>query len=160
LPSVIAVLHSVLRHHYTCRSNRAARRWIVAVSAPLLLAGCSLQSLGARDAPATTGSIGRSVEVQRPLPGTLAYSDAARIGQAASAALWQAEGGPPGEWVNVRTGSSGTLRMEAHDPQGCRPFTTTVTSLGGVHLYSGTICRAGNARSVLRITESSGKSRS
>lgn len=147
----------MLREHYTCRSNRAARRWIAAVLAPLLLAGCSLQSLGARNVPATTGSIDAGVEVQRPLPETLAYSDAARIGQAASVALWQAEGGAPGEWVNPRTGSSGTLSVEAegrHDQSGCRPFTTTVTSLGGVHQYSGTICRAGDARSVLKIAES------
>lgn len=150
----------MLRNDYTCRSNRAARRWIIAVSAPLLLAGCSLPSLGARNAPTTTGSIGPSVEVQRPLPGTLAYSDATRIGQAASAALWQAEAEAPGEWVNARTGSSGTLRVEAHDPKGCRPFSTTVTSLGGVHQYSGTICRGGEARSVLRITESSAEGRS
>jgi surface antigen len=144
------------RKHYTCRSNRAARRWVTAVLAPILLAGCSLQSLSARNVPATTGSIdaGVGVEVARPLPETLAYSDAARIGQAASAALWQAEGRAPGEWVNARTGSSGTLSVEAESRRDCRPFSTTVTSLGGVHQYSGTICRAGDARSVLKIAES------
>ena len=103
--------------------------------------------------------------VQRPLPETLAYSDSAKIGQAASAALWQAEGGPPGgwanedwtpgDWVNARTGSSGTLIAApgSVDKAECRPFSTIVTSLGGVHRYSGTLCREDEAQAVLRIEE-------
>ena len=98
--------------------------------------------------------------MQRPLPETLAYSDAAKIGQAASAALWQAEGGPPGgwtpgDWVNARTGSSGTLTAERDsvDEGDCRPFSTIVTSLGGVHQYSGTLCRERDAQAVLTIEE-------
>lgn len=127
----------------------------MALVAPLLVAGCSL---GARDVPATTGSIAEPVEVQRPLPTTLAYSDAARIGQAASAVLWQAEGTVPDEWVNARTGSSGTLdaARQAAASENCRPFSTTVTSLSGVHQYSGTLCRAGQTRSVLKIAEEGG----
>ena len=93
--------------------------------------------------------------MERPLPDTLAYSDAARIGQAASAALWQAEGGASGEWVNARTGSSGTLAPapdRAADGD-CRAFSTTVTSLGGVHQYSGALCREDDAQAVLTIQE-------
>lgn len=123
--------------------------------APLFVAGCSLA--GGSDMPATTGSVAEAVEVQRPLPPTLAFSDAAKIGQAASAALWQADGGAAAEWANARTGSSGTLTAGAArssaQPPDCLPFSTTVTSLGGVHQYSGTICRAGETRTVLRIAE-------
>jgi hypothetical protein len=105
--------------------------------------------------PATTGSIEPPVEIARPLPSTLSYSDAARIGQAALAALWQAEGGAAEEWVNARTGSSGTLAAgnRAGSPPECRPFSTTVTSLAGVHQYSGTLCRAGETKTVLNIAE-------
>jgi hypothetical protein len=108
------------------------------------------------DAPVTTGSIAVPVEVQRPLPSTLAYSDANMIGQAASAALWQAGGADmPNGWVNQRTGSSGTLEPATRtaDAGECLPFSTTVTSLGGVHQYAGTVCRSAGAPSVLKITE-------
>jgi surface antigen len=112
---------------------------------------------GDPDVPATTGSIAEPVEVQQPLPPTLAFSDAAKIGQAASAVLWQATGVPQDEWVNARTGSSGTLTREANQqPEaagGCRPFSTTVTSLGGVHRYSGTVCRANDTRTVVQLAE-------
>ncbi|MGH6923254.1 MAG: RT0821/Lpp0805 family surface protein [Propylenella sp.] len=105
--------------------------------------------------PATTGSIDPPVEVARPLPPTLSYSDAARIGQAARAALWQAEGGGPEEWVNARTGSSGTLTAGSRtgSPPDCRPFSTSVTSLAGVHQYSGMLCRSGETKTVLNIAE-------
>lgn len=144
------------RNPYTCRSIRAARRWGCAALIPLL-AGCSFSSIGA-DAPATTGSLVEPVVVQRPLPQTLAFSDAARIGQAARAALWQAEGGEPEGWVNARTGSSGTLTAEAGPADAgegaqCRPFSTTVTSLGGVHQYSGTLCRRADTQTVVAIQE-------
>jgi hypothetical protein len=125
------------------------------LAAPLLMAGCSM--LGGGDIPATTGSLAQPVEVERPLPATLAYSDAAKIGQAASAALWQADGVAPGEWANARTGSSGTLQAAPRRSPGqssdCLPFVTTVTSLAGVHQYSGTICRAGASGAVLKIAE-------
>lgn len=116
------------------------------------MTGCSLW--GGGDAPVTTGSVVQPVEVAKPLPPTLAYSDAAKIGQAASAALWQAEGGAPAEWANARTGSSGTLTAGGEGaPENCLPFSTTVTSLGGVHQYSGTVCRDNGTRTVLKIAE-------
>ena len=123
--------------------------------APLLVGACSFSTLGAQNAPATTGSLVQPVEVQRPLPPTLAYSDAAKIGQAASAALWEANGRAPDEWTNARTGSSGTLTADSRsDPSSdCFPFSTTVTSLGGVHQYSGSVCRGDGARTVLQIAE-------
>lgn len=112
---------------------------------------------GGPDVPATTGSIAQPVEIQQPLPPTLAFSDAAKIGQAASAALWQATGATQDEWVNARTGSSGTLTREAdrqaEGTRDCRPFSTTVTSLGGVHRYSGTACRASDTRTVVQLAE-------
>ncbi len=122
-------------------------------AAPLLMAGCSLW--GGASAPVTTGSVVQPVAVEQPLPSTLAYSDAAKIGQAASAVLWQAEGGEaPAEWANARTGSSGTLAAAKDDaPDNCAPFSTTVTSVGGVHRYSGTVCRDNGTRTVLKIAE-------
>jgi surface antigen len=127
-----------------------------------MLAGCTLPMLGAPDAPIVTGSIDEPVEVERPLPRTLAFSDAAKIGQAARAAFWQADGGEPEEWVNIRTGSSGTLKAESRSERSanCRPFSTTVTSLAGVHQYSGSLCRADATRTVLKIAEGSGENSS
>jgi hypothetical protein len=113
------------------------------------------------------------VEVLQPLPQSLAYSDAAKIGQAAQAALWQSgdaastarsqEGTiPVGEWLNAATGSSGTLNAAGAEMdvangamasgEGCRAFSTIVTSIGGVHSYSGKICRGEAGGSVLTIT--------
>lgn len=109
--------------------------------------------------PETTGSIAPpAVEVQRPLPPTLAFSDATRIGQAASAALAQADGSL-GDWVNISTGSSGTLVPEAGQVSAadgsCRQFSTIVTSVGGVHRYSGAICQGANGGAVVQIDERS-----
>ena len=121
---------------------------------PLLTAGCSMSMpiFGTNDWPATTGSVTGAVQVQEPLPQSLAYSDASKIGQAAAAALWQAEGGPNTDWINAATGSSGTLETSGDDPsETCRGFATTVTSIGGVHRYSGKICRSQNGRSVVEI---------
>jgi hypothetical protein len=118
----------------------------------------SMGTSGAEDAPTTTGSVALPVEVQRPLPPTLAYSDATKIGQAAAAAVWQAEANGTGEWVNAATGSSGTVEEGPGDSAGeCRPFSTIVTSIGGVHQYSGDICRADDGKSVLRIGASIGE---
>lgn len=109
--------------------------------------------------PATTGSIAPPVAVQQPLPPTLAYSDATRIGQAATAVLGQAEGGSTEEWVNASTGSSGTLQTETLDASAdsdrCRQFSTIVTSVGGVHRYSGAICRQGDGPAIVQIDERS-----
>ena len=121
--------------------------------APLFLAGCSLSvpMPGSNGEPATTGSIRASVDVQRPLPQSLAYSDAAKIGEAAAAALWQAEAPAGGEWVNAATGSSGTVEQGGVKDGACRPFNTIVTSIGGVHRYSGKICLERNGRSMVQI---------
>jgi hypothetical protein len=123
-----------------------------------MLAGCSMSvpMLGSNDGPATTGSIAAPVDVQKPLPQTLAYSDAAKIGQAAAATLGQAEGGEGADWVNSATGSSGTVEAsgtvdETAGKQSCGAFNTLVTSIGGVHQYSGKICRAENGRSTVAI---------
>ena len=124
----------------------------------MLLPGCSMSvpMLG-NDEPATTGSIGAPVEIQKPLPQTLAYSDATKIGQTAVAALWQVDNGS-GEWVNAATGSSGTVEKngggsKAETSGGCRGFATMVTSIGGVHSYSGKICRGENGRSLVEIAD-------
>jgi surface antigen len=114
--------------------------------------------------PETTGSIAPPVEVQRPLPPTLAFSDATRIGQAATAALAQAEGSAmPEEWINTSTGSSGTLEPEAANGsaagENCRQFSTIVTSIGGVHRYSGAICQDSSGRAVVQIGERGGEER-
>jgi hypothetical protein len=130
----------------------------------IVLGGCSLNvpTLGAFEAqaPATTGSIGGRLDVAEPLPNTLAYSDARTIGEAAAAALWQA--GDVEDWVNRATGSSGTLQphltVTDADAGGCRSFDTIVTSIGGVHHYSGRVCRGDEGRSVLRIDPSQGES--
>jgi hypothetical protein len=116
----------------------------------------SVPLLGANDSPATTGSIAAPVEVQKPLPETLAYSDAAKIGQAAAATLWQARIGEDAEWVNAATGSSGTVEADsgAKDSaakDACGEFNTIVTSIGGVHRYSGRVCRVANGVSVVEI---------
>ena len=108
------------------------------------------------DTPSTTSSVGTPVEVQQPLPQSLAYSDATKIGQAAAAALWQVDNGQGGEWVNNATGSSGTVQGSAVEGEeklsgACRLFNTIVTSFSGVHQYSGKICRADNGLSVVHI---------
>lgn len=107
------------------------------------------------EGPAVTGSIETPMEVRTPLPQTLSYSDAAKIGQAASAALWQADGAAGAEWANAATGSSGTLERaadgDASSAEGCRSFSTIVTSIGGVHRYAGQLCRSGGGRSVVQM---------
>ena len=63
--------------------------WLSAAAASFLLTGCtmSVPGFGSDDSPVVTGSIAPPVEIREPLPQTLAYSDATRIGQAADAAL-------------------------------------------------------------------------
>jgi len=143
------VLRQVSRIPYTAPGSRTARRAAAALAASLMLAGCSLSPFGG-DKPIVTGSIPPPVEVQRPLPPTLAFSDAAKIGEAVNATLFQASGGASGDWINAATGSSGTVEtvdLPAPPGGGCRPFSTTVTSIGGVHEYAGAICGSGgNAR--------------
>ena len=139
---------------------RASKLWPAALAGSLLLGGCSLAvpGWGEEDGPATTGSIAAPVEVQKPLPKTLAYSDASKIGQAAAAALWQAEAAEGAEWVNSATGSSGTVEASSStgkDP--CGDFNTVVTSIGGVHHYSGRVCRTDSGRSVVEIAPEQGR---
>jgi hypothetical protein len=139
---------------------RASTVWPAALAGSLLLGGCSLSvpGWGEDSGPATTGSIAAPVEVQKPLPKTLAYSDAAKIGQAAAATLWQAEGTGGAEWVNSATGSSGTVEASsaaAQEP--CGDFNTVVTSIGGVHQYSGRVCRTHGGRSVVEIAPEQGR---
>jgi hypothetical protein len=149
----------VLRSHYIGPMGRAHSRSLLALIAVTALSGCSMSvpMLG-EDGPATTGSIAAPVQVQKPLPQTLAYSDATKIGQTAVAALWQVDNGA-GEWVNSATGSSGTVEKhgeadQAESAADCRGFDTLVTSIGGVHSYSGKICRGENGRSVVEIDDS------
>jgi hypothetical protein len=150
----------VLRHHHTRRSLRKARRTLL-LAWPLLLAGCSLSLVDSEAPPETTGSIAPAVEVQRPLPQTLAYSDAARIGQAASAVLSEA-GTAPQDWINVATGSSGTLDLPdaGSRSDNCRPFSTIVTSIGGVHRYSGAICQKPDGRPIVQLGDGDDEARS
>jgi hypothetical protein len=109
---------------------------------------------GGEDAPTTTGSIVPPLQVQRPLPETLAYSDAAKIGEAASAVLAQAEGTVPEEWTNASTGSSGTIEgVGRPDSENCRPFNTIVTSVSGVHSYAGTLCQSSGGQAVVQLGE-------
>jgi surface antigen len=109
------------------------------------------------DLPATTGSIAPTFQVQQPLPPTLGYSDANKIGEAASAVMAQAEGSVQEEWINTSTGSSGTIEAAdlsaPADADNCRPFSTIVTSIGGVHRYSGAICHGGDGRARVQIGE-------
>jgi hypothetical protein len=153
-----------LRTHHSGRIFGPARQLALILPIPLLAAGCSF-SVFEGHAPETTGSIAPPpVEVQRPLPPTLAFSDAARIGQAASAALAQANGSLGEEWVNASTGSSGTLEPEIGEASAnagnCRQFSTIVTSVGGVHRYSGAICQQDDGRAVVQIDERSKDDRS
>lgn len=116
-----------------------------------------MSMLGSNDAPTTTGSIAPPLQVQRPLPETLAYSDATKIGEAASAVLAQAEGTVPDEWTNASTGSSGTIeRVSAAEAEECRPFNTIVTSVSGVHSYSGKLCQGDSGPAVVQLDEAGG----
>jgi hypothetical protein len=116
-----------------------------------------MSMLGNRDTPQTTGSIAPAFQVAQPLPPTLAYSDAAKIGEAASAVLAQSEGKAPQDWINTSTGSSGTIEtVDLAVPtssEGCRPFSTIVTSIGGVHRYSGEICHGADGRAKVQIID-------
>jgi surface antigen len=152
------MVRSVLRTQYSGLPARPERHCALAVAISLALAGCSMSipMFGSDDEPATTGSLASPVEVQEPLPQTLAYSDATKIGQAADAALWQAGNAPSGDWVNAATGSSGSVlgsegEVDTQPAAACRPFSTIVTSIGGVHSYSGKICRGDDDRAVVQI---------
>jgi len=127
------------------------------MAATLALAGCSMSMMSKGEAPKTTGSIAPSVDVQGPIPKTLAFSDATMIGEAARMAMVQAQGAGDNDWINAATGSSGTIEaVDLPNPPaagGCRPFSTTVTSIGGVHEYAGALCPDVSGRAHLRIDE-------
>lgn len=136
---------------------RAAKRLAAALALPLALAGCSMSMFGGGDQPQTTGSIAPAVEVEGRLPKSLAFSDASKIGEAARMALMQARGGASNDWINAATGSSGTIvTVDLPNPPAsgeCRPFSTTVTSIGGVHEYSGALCPDFSGRPRMTIDE-------
>jgi surface antigen len=126
------------------------------LASPFLLAGCSMSIMDGDAAPETTASIGPPVSVQQPLPSTLAFSDATRIGEAATSVLAQAQGNSTKEWINASTGSSGTLETETADVSAsanCRQFSTVVTSIGGVHHYSGAICQQHDGPAIVQLDE-------
>lgn len=132
---------------------------IFSVALAGVLAGCTMG--GKQAAPVTTGSVEPAVQVEGPLPQTLAYSDAAMIGAAASSQPSGPGAGtdPAGkfEWVNAATGSSGTLEdlptpAPAADPsRACKLFNTIVTSFAGVHKYNGRVCRTNDGRRTVSI---------
>lgn len=144
------VLKSVLLVPYSRRSLGFARQSPLLLAVPLLVAGCSLSMPVV--APATTGSVVAPVAVREPVPESLARSDAIRVGQAASVALWQSNNRAVADWINPATGSSGTLERLGRRAKGqCRSFATIVTSIGGVHRYAGEVCRDANGASVVKI---------
>lgn len=99
---------------------------------------------------AVTGPNGEGVKVEQPLPPALAYSDAAVIGQVAGQTAFDQVSDEPVNWVNGATGSSGTWKagpqITGETDEECRTFGATVTSVRGVHQFSGVTCRdkAGN----------------
>ena len=128
----------------------------IALALCAALAGCSMGG-GGNDVPVATGSIAPPVQVEGPLPQTLAYSDAAMMGQAASAAEVEQEAPSGFEWVNASTGSSGTLQglptpAEDADPsRACKVFNAMVTSFSGVHSYNGRVCSRSDGKRTISI---------
>jgi hypothetical protein len=142
------------------------RQAAIAFAGLCLLGGCgSVSVLGpsADAGPVSTSSVA-SVDVQQPLPGKLAYSDATKIGQTASEALRDLDSTAAAtpasstDWVNAATGSSGTLVDIKQDQtqdvsRPCKLFNTIVTSFAGVHRYSGKVCRNDSGRSVVQLSD-------
>ncbi|WP_034492235.1 RT0821/Lpp0805 family surface protein [Afifella pfennigii] len=114
----------------------------------LPLSACSMVSMPfsgkTETAAITTGSIAPAVLVHEPLPEALSYSDAARIGQTAGLAGLDEMPKDGIDWINEVTGSAGVVRPlsspVAKDARTCRDIEATVTSIGGVHRYGGTLC--------------------
>ncbi len=127
--------------------------WVRAISPfsgfilAVALSGCSTISipLGDSDGPASTAAIGSGVKVEQPLPKALAYSDAAVIGEVASKVAFDTVTSDSVDWVNGATGSVGTWKAGAQiaseASEDCREFGATVTSVSGVHRFSGVACR-------------------
>lgn len=105
-----------------------------------------------------TGAVGSSVKVEQPLPEALAYSDAAVIGQVAGKEAFKEVTNDEIDWVNGATGSVGTWKagpqVSSSDAGDCRAFGATVTSVQGIHHYSGVACR--DARGNLTVKSLSG----
>lgn len=85
------------------------------------------------------------MKVEQPLPEALAYSDAAVIGEVAGKAAFDEVTSEQIDWVNGATGSVGTWKagpqIAADEAGDCRSFGATVTSVQGIHRYSGVACR-------------------
>jgi len=114
------------------------------------LAGCSSISIPLGDAAsqknaAVSSGVGPSVKVEQPLPAALAYSDAAAIAEVAGRSAFEKVTNEPIDWVNGATGSVGTWKAgpqtSSETASNCRTFGATVTSVQGVHRYSGVACR-------------------
>ena len=129
---------------------------LIRLSLPLSLflvmtvAGCGSISIplggsSPQETAALTGPNGEAVKVEQPLPPALAYSDAAVIGQVAGKSAFDEVSDEPVDWVNGATGSSGTWKagpqIASQDDEKCRAFDATVTSVRGVHRFSGVACR-------------------
>lgn len=126
-----------------------ALSWLPLVSAAVR--GLSILPLTAylascNSLPASEAEFGRpsvsAIDVRRPLPEMLTKSDAAMI---ASAAFSDQDGDPSRttDWINPRTGSSGTVGGEEVAQSAgkmCRRFDSTVTSFSGVRQYLGVLC--------------------
>jgi hypothetical protein len=122
---------------------------------PIMIAGCGSISIplggsSPEETAALTGPNGEAVKVEQPLPPALAYSDAAVIGKVAGESAFDQVSEESIDWVNGATGSSGTWKggpqITAGGNEECRAFGATVTSVRGVHRFSGVACRdqAGN----------------
>lgn len=114
--------------------------------------------MAGRDEPVVTGSVqAPDVRIEAQLPESLAYSDAAAIGEAARALARVAE---PAGWANAATGSSGTITALTQAGAGgdarCRVFDATVRSFRGVHRYAATACRESSGGLVVRSVQDGG----
>lgn len=116
----------------------------------LALAGCSSISIplgnsGPKQTASVAGAAGAPVKVEQPLPEALAYSDAAVIGEVAAKEAFKEVSNDEIDWVNGATGSVGTWKagpqVSSDDKGDCRAFGATVTSVQGIHHFSGVACR-------------------
>lgn len=132
-----------------------SKRWVRSISPLLLLfagtlSACSTISIPLGDSTPQSGqnaTLAKNIKLEQPLPKALAYSDAAVIGQVAGKAAFDNVEKDRIDWVNSVTGSVGTWKAGPqvdYRDQDCRAFGATVTSVGGVHRFSGVACRDEN----------------